>query len=405
MEKLKIMFITSKFPRYLEDTQPRFVYNLAEALKELGHELHVVAPHDKGAKKQEVMNGINIYRFQYFYPASWQKVSYGPGIPENFNAGIMAKLQMPFFALAEASLSKKIAKKINPDIVHAHWALPQGIAARKTGKPYVVTLYGGEVFLAKRLKLIGMLDRILREAGMAVAITTGLEEVIKEAGVKTELEIIPAGIDMEEFKPGIEGSKELKKKLCPDNELLVFFVGRLVEKKGAEYLIRAFAEVIKKTGNAKLIIGGEGPLGSKLKELAKDLDLKDNVIFTGSISRKELPRYYAAADLFAAPSIIDRTGDRETQGVVLLEAMASKTAVIGTNTGGIPDVISNSKVGILVPEKDSEALAKAIIKLLKDKKLRKKYAEHGYQHAKKNFTWKKIAGDYEKVYREILGKQ
>ncbi len=399
MEKLKILFITSKFPRYEADTQPRFVYNLAEALSDLGHELHVVAPHDKGAKKEEVMHGIKIYRFNYFFPESWQKVAYGPGVPQNFNS-LVAKLQMPFFTLAEISMAKKICRKINPDIVHAHWALPQGMAAQATKKPYVVTLYGGEVFLAKRLKLVGLLDRILKEAARPVTITTGLSDIIREAGAKTKLDIIPAGIKMEEFRPNAPGSRELKKKLA-GNEKMVFFIGRLVEKKGAGYLIEAFKEVVKEV-RAKLVIGGEGPLEGELKKAAENLD---SVIFAGKISIEDLPKYYCAADLFVAPSIIDRTGDRETQGVVLLEAMASKTPVIGTNTGGIPDVISSKEVGILVPEKDSKILAKEIIRLLKDEKLRQKYAQKGYEHVRKNFTWEKIARDYERVYNEILEKQ
>lgn len=402
MEKLKILFITSKFPRYLEDTQPRFVYNLAEALKDLGHEIHVVAPHDKGAKKEEVMNDIHIYRFQYFYPASFQRVSYGPGIPQNVNTGLIAKMQMPFFALSEISRAKKISKKVNPDIVHAHWALPQGMAARATKKPYVVTLYGGDVFLAKKFGLTGFLDKVLMEAGRAVTITTGLRDVIREAGVKTALAIIPAGIKMEEFRSETKGYKEIRKKLCREDELIVFFVGRFVEKKGISYLIEAFARVIKEVPKAKLVLGGEGPLAEEMKELAKWLKIDNKVVFTGRISIEDLPKYYCAADIFVAPSIIDKYGDRETQGVVFLEAMASKKPVIGTSTGGIPDVISNKEVGILVPEKNSEKLADEIIKLLKNKKLREKYAEKGYEHVKKNFTWQKIARDYVKVYRKIL---
>ncbi len=404
MEKLKILFITSKFPRYEEDTQPRFVYNLAEALADLGHEIHVVAPHDKGIKKEEVMNGIHIYRFKYFVPESWQKVAYGPGVPQNFNMGLIAKLQMPLFAFFEMRLAKKICKKINPDIVHAHWAIPQGMAARATKKPYVVTLYGGEVFLAKRLKLVNFLDGILRDSARPVTITSGLSQIIKEAGARTELSIIPAGIKMEEFKPSQPGSKELKKKISPEGPL-VFFIGRLVEKKGAAYLIEAFSEVIKELPNAKLVIGGEGPLESNLKNQTENLKLSDNIIFAGRISIEDLPKYYCAADVFVAPSIIDRTGDRETQGVVLLEAMASKTAVIGTNTGGIPDVISNSDVGVLVPEKDSKTLARELIRLLKDQNVRRKYAENGQEHVKKNFTWKKIAKDYETLYLAVLAKQ
>ncbi len=398
MESFRILMVTSKFPRFAGDTQPGFVYEFVNAIRKLGNDVAVVAPHDKLAKKFEVMNEAMVYRFQYFWPAAKQKVSYGPGIPANVQGSFLTKLQFPIFAASEILLTRKVAKKFRPDFVHAHWALPQGLAAKLTGRPYFVTMYGGDVFMSKKFKLIKLLDYAIKKSRKTFVITRGMEQVMREYGVKSPVEILPVGLDVSKFYPNYPGSQEIKDRYG----LNVFFVGRHVEKKGIKYLIEAFARVAKEVPDCTLLIGGTGPLTEGLKALAKGLGLESSVFFLGNVSVADLPKYYAAADLFVAPSVIDRIGDRETQGVVFLEAMASKTAVIGTNTGGIPDVISGSEVGVLVPEKDSEALAKEMIGLLTNKALRYKYAEAGYNHVHKNFTWDAIAKKYIEAYRNSL---
>lgn len=403
METLKILFVTSKFPRFEGDAQPRFVFDLAEELHKLGHEINIICPHDFKAKEKDIISGILVYRFKYFYPTRFQKIAYGAGIPANLRSSLLAKLQIPLFALSEILLTKKIAKKINPDIVHAHWGFPQGLAAKLTGRPYIVTIYGGEVFLSKRYHLLWLLDYIIKNSCGTFALTNGLRDVMKEFSIKSKVGVIPLGVNINKFHPDVEGYREVRKRFCKENELLVLSVARLVEKKGIKYLIEAFAKVLKKIPDCRLAIIGDGPLRNSLIDLAKTLKISDKVKFVGEVNHKELPKYYCAADLFVLPSIIDSTGDRETQGVVFLEAMASKLAVMGTNTGGIPDIISNPEVGVLVPQKDSEKLAEKMIELLSDKDLRNRYKENAYEHVIKNFTWKDIAKRYVREYEKCLG--
>ncbi|MBI2134218.1 glycosyltransferase [Candidatus Woesearchaeota archaeon] len=397
METMRLLFITSKFARFINDPQPPFVYDLAVELVGLGHEVHVVAPHDQGSKKRELMNGINVYRFQYFLPASLQRLSYGPGIPANINRSIFAQFQMPFFATAEIGLARKISRQVNPDVVHAHWGFPQGLAARYTKKPYVVTFYGGETFLARRFRMIGILSGIVSHSCRSFALSTGLRDIMHEFGVKGNVEIMPLGVDTLKFKPKADGFGEIKDRFKGD--MIVLCVARLVEKKGINYLIEAFERVLKKVPDSRLLIIGTGPMEAYLRRLASNLG--DRVVFCGEIPHSELPKYYAAADLFVLPSIIDKTGDRETQGVVYLEAMASRVPVIGTNTGGIPDVIRDG-VGVMVDEKDSVVLASEISRLLIDGKLRKSMGEKAFKHVLGSFSWKKIAERYVDAYRSCL---
>lgn len=397
---MKILFVTSKFPRWKNDPQPAFTYYLAKELVKVGHEIHVIAPHYPKSKLTEIFEGIYVYRFRYFIPSSLEKLAYGAGIPTNVKNSLLAKLQIPLFTLSEIIFVRKLIKKINPNLIHAHWAFPQGLAAQLTGLNYITTIYGGEIFLARKYKLIKILDSIIKNSYKSFALTSGLKDIMEEFGIKSKIEIIPLGVDIKIFKKSI--NKNLKKKYCQNNEFLVISVGRLVEKKGMEYLIHAFKKVKSEIKKVKLIIVGDGPLYNKLLTLRDKLELKKDVIFTKEINHILLPKYYSASDLFVLPSIIDNIGDRETQGVVFLEAMACGVPVIGTNTGGIPDIISNKDVGVLIPEKDSEKLADEIIRLLKNKKLRENYSGNGYNHTLKNFSWEKIAKKYISTYKEML---
>lgn len=399
--KLRVLIITSKFPRFKGDPQPPFTYDLSKELVNKGTDVHVIAPHDKKAKRKDFFDGIHTYRFKYFF-TKMQKLAYGPGIPANLRTSWLARFQMPFFTLSQLFFVRKIAKKINPDIIHVHWAFPQGLSAMFTSKPYIVTIYGGEVFLSKNYRLVWLLNKIIKKSKKAFAITNGLRNLMYKFGVKSEVHTIPLGVDTKKFHPNVKGTREIKKKYCKKNELMILCVGRLVEKKGIHYLLPAFSKVLEKVPNCKLVIVGDGYMHNSLLEQTKKLKIEEKIVFAKEINHKELPKYYCAADLFVLPSIIDKTGNRETQGVVYLEAMACKTPVIGTNTGGIPDVISNNKVGVLVPQKNTEKLAEQMIKFLKNSKLRKSYAGNAYKHVLTNFTWQNIAEKYTKEYKRCL---
>jgi glycosyltransferase involved in cell wall biosynthesis len=131
------------------------------------------------------------------------------------------------------------------------------------------------------------------------------------------------------------------------------------------------------------------------------LDIEKNVTFTGKMPNEQLPGFYATADMFVGPSIITDSGDTEGLGVVFLEALASGTAVIGSNVGGIPDIIEDGKSGFLVPQKDSKVLADKIIDLLKNPQLQKDFANYGKEHIKKNFSWESIAEKFNELFKSL----
>ena len=170
-------------------------------------------------------------------------------------------------------------------------------------------------------------------------------------------------------------------------------MGRLAEKKGVTYLIEAMKQV-----DAMLIIVGAGPLEAQLKEQAKEQG--DKIIFLGSKTHEELETIYASADIFAAPSVTAKDGDQEGFGLVILEAMASGMAVVANDSGGIRDLITHGKNGLLAVEKDVDSLAEKLNFFVNNEAERQRCMKEAVMSAKQ-YDYKKIA----ERYAEILNKQ
>jgi len=192
--------------------------------------------------------------------------------------------------------------------------------------------------------------------------------------------IIPNGIDLEHFSPAVPPIQEFR-----DGKLNVVFVSRLERRKGLDYLLRAYHQVKPEIPDSRLIIVGPGTrLRKKYERWIKQYNVKD-VVFIGYATYADLPRYYQAADIFCSPA----TG-RESFGIVLVEAMAMGKPIVATNIDGYASVVTHGEEGLLVPPKDSDKLAQALLALLKDKALRQKMGEKGKLKAK-NYGWEQIA--------------
>jgi len=196
--------------------------------------------------------------------------------------------------------------------------------------------------------------------------------------------VIPNGIDLEEFNPKVP---KIKKFL--DGKINILFVGRIEERKGLIYLLKAFkilekTPAIKQMGGVRLIVVGEGELKKDCKDYVKRNNLKE-VRFEGEISGKELASYYTSSDIFCSPAIFG-----ESFGMVLLEAMASGKPVVAFANEGYKEFLKDKKGAFLVPNKDYKALAKKIEILIKNPNLREKMGQLAIKEAQK-YSWQKIA--------------
>ncbi len=403
---MNILVTATTFPRWQHDAEPAFVYFLSRLLAKRGHTVINLVPHHPGAKLFEEKDGMKIYRFKYFFEKQ-QRLCYDGGILANLKKSRFAKLQVPLLVAAEYLAIRKILKKEKIDIMHAHWIIPQGYLAalikKKFGIPYIVTAHAGDVFPLKStlLKRFGRIA--LRNCDACTVNSLATKKAVEAVMPLDRIHVIPMGVDLSAFSPSKKDASLRKQLGMPDQ--LILFVGRLAEKKGLTFLLDAMPTVLKKFPKAKLLIIGDGPLKSALEQQAQQLGIHKSVIFIGKMSNDELPRYYATADLFVGPSIVTASGDTEGLGVVFLEALASGTAVIGSNVGGIPDIIKDGITGLLVEQKNAKALAEKIIEMLRNLKLRQTLVKNGQKHIQRNYDWETIADEFDLLLKNVAGQK
>lgn len=205
--------------------------------------------------------------------------------------------------------------------------------------------------------------------------------------------IIPNGVDLDHFSPNVSPIDEF----C-DGKLNILFVSRLEKRKGLNYLLEAFMQVKQEIPNSRLIVVGPGTrLRRKYEKQVKRSSLED-VVFTGLVPYDELPRYYKTADVFCAPA----TG-RESFGIILLEAMAAGKPIVASNIEGYASVVSHEVEGLLVPPRDKEMLARALISLLTDPSLRQEMGARGRAKAME-YSWEHIARSVLDYYIRVLSE-
>lgn len=386
----KVLVLTTTFPRWQNDTTPAFVYELSKRLYANGLKVVVLAPHHQSAKKFEMMDGMKIYRFPYFWPAKYQILAYEGGIIPNIRRSNLAKIQVPLLVLSELYYTFKIMRKEKIDIIHSHWIIPSGLiggAMRKIfKKPHITTAHAGDVFTIRRSKILSIVGSfVFKNSDYVTANSKYTKEVIIsiEGRIKNNVEIVPMGVDISRFNP--KKASDLGNLFTAKYQILS--VGRLVEKKGIKHLIMAMKYVVKVFPDAKLIIGGSGPEKDILEDISERCGLNEKVIFVGYIKNSDLPKYYASSDIFVLTSIETEAGDTEGLGVVLLEAMASGTPVIGSEMGGITDIIEDGETGLLAKPGNPEDIADKIIRLLRDERERERLSENGLKVVKEKFSW------------------
>ncbi len=391
---MKALWLTSSFPRHPSDSASVFLRHLALALQREGVEIHVLMPDHPDIAPDDAP--IRRHPFRYAFPRPRQRLAYGSGILPNLRRNPGLYRQIPGFLAAMTWKARRLCRQLRPDLVHAHWIVPQGSIAVLLGSrfdvPTLVTAHGGDAFALQKGPLPALKRWTLNRAD---AWTSNTAATAAAAGVSRPAIIIPMGVDFDHFSGGDPTD------LIPlkDGQPLILFVGRLVEKKGVGDLLDAFARLVPALA-CRLWIIGDGEQRPALEAQARRLGLGDKVRFWGRRPHHELPAFYAAADLFAAPSVTDRRGDTEGQGVVFLEAMASATAVIATRTGGIEEVIEDGRHGLLVEPGDPDALAAAMTRLLRDENLRHRLARQGQRQAR-GYAWPVIGRRFAELYRQL----
>jgi glycogen(starch) synthase len=333
---VRVAVLTTSYPRYPADVVGRFVADAVEHLRRRGVDVKVVGP--------EQFRGYGL--------------TYGHGVPGN----LRRRPWLAFFVPALLKGFVRAARRVDADLLHAHW-LPAGWVASQVGKPYVVQVWGTDLELARRAP--GLARGVLRGARLVIAASTDLAERARALGA-SDVRVIPSGVDL----PRGVGSE------AEPPEIL--FAGRLSPEKGV-------LELLEASQGLELVVAGDGPLRRRVPGAL------------GFVPHDQLQRLYARAAVVACPS------RREGFGVACLEAMAHGRPVVATSVGGLRDLVVNGETGVLVPSGDPAALRTALDRLLADRELRRRLGTAGRERAQRHFSWQAVTDATLDVYAEAVG--
>lgn len=411
----RILVVASTFPSDPSDPVPGFVRNQVIAMKRVAPSLEftVLAPHDRYTRTRTHVEHEHYTerRFHYAWPHRWETLT-GRGILPALRERPARYALVPALFLCEFAALLRRTLELRPDVIYAHWFTPQGVTAcavsMLTRTPFVFTTHAADVDVWNRVPLVGR--PIVRwgtnRASAVTAVSRRsmaklaafLKDGVPPAG---RSEIIPMGVELE--RSGGAGPNSLRDELAVGDGPVVLFLGRLAEKKGVSYLLRAAAQSAKMQGST-LVIAGDGPLKSDLEKLADELGLSATVRFIGYASGQRKENVIELADVIVLPSIVTDDGDAEGLPVVLMEGLAAGKLCIATDESGADDVLVDGTDGYIVPQKDVQELTRTLDRVLSLLPAQRHEVEQAARRTAGQFEWSIIARRHLDLFERCLDK-
>lgn len=383
--KSRLLILASTFPAAPGDGTPEFVADLAsEQAKHF--DTAVLVPAVPGGARNEQRNGFRVRRFRFF-PRRWEDLADG-AIIENIRTRKSRLLQVVPFLIAETVATFRAVRQGKPDIIHAHWIIPQGVVARLVAPttPTVITTLGGDLYALNSRPFRALKRWVLKRAAYVTVMNEEMAKLVVELGADPgRVEVLPMGADLSTVRPHVQAT---------DDTLRLLFVGRLVEKKGVSVLLKALQSL--DGVNWELNIVGDGPLRDSL-----EADAPKGVTFLGTQGREALREAYANSDIALFPSVPTANGDQDGLPVALLEAMGSGCAIVASDLPGISEAVQHERTGLLTAPGSADAVAKAIQCLAADPSLRKELGKNAADIARTTYSKDAIGKRYVNILRSI----
>jgi glycosyltransferase involved in cell wall biosynthesis len=362
-------------------------YFLGKHFAAAGHDVHLITSQFRDRPKDEKVEGFHVHRVRALRK----------------NRDVCAVHEMLTYAVSSSLYGLRFIKQFQPDIVQVFFGIPAGGGAYLLQKirnvPYVVFLGGRDVpsrnpdppyYRWLYLLLKPAIRAIWSNASAVVACSEGLRELARETDANVQMDVIPDAVDLETFTP-------VQRNAHPE-KVRVLTIGRLIPRKGFQFLIRALPQVLEKVShNFEIEIVGDGPYHGELLKLAENLGVTSHIHFAGSVPYSELPQKYQEADLFILPSLA------EGMPLVVLEAMGTGLPIVVSRVQGIDELVADSVNGALFNPGDVDGLAHALIKLINAGEDRIKMGKASVERVKP-YDWKHIADAYLTLYADILAK-
>ncbi len=395
--QLKLLVLTHNYPRRAGDHAGVFIALLMRHLVPLGIRPIVLAPHDPGAVEEEELDGVLVRRFRYADRDENEDIAYRGNMQNLVLGSVTGPLRFKRFLDRWRRAALQTIDEQAIDIVGGHWLVPSGMVmktiASRRRLPMVLSSHGTDIRLTR--KYAGATYRYFKSFCRGLHRWTFVSSFLRDSiasldpKVAPRLEVLPLPHDESVF---------YRDDAVPPEPGLVVAVTRFTAQKRVDYLIKAFALVSEKLPSARLEIYGTGPLESTIRELIRKFGLEERVELRAPIPQERLREVYNRASTVVLNSY------QEGFGLALSEAMLCGTAVIGTNSGGIPDIIEHEHRGLLVEPDNSAALAESIVRMLSDNRLQESLAENGYVFAHEHYAARPLAERYAAILREAVGK-
>jgi N-acetyl-alpha-D-glucosaminyl L-malate synthase BshA len=312
--------------------------------------------------------------------------------------------EFPPYSLALATRMSEVAEYYDLDLLHVHYAIPHSVSAMlarqmlaRSGRrlPFVTTLHGTDITLVGADRAYLPITRYaIDESNGVTAISDYLRRMTVETFATTRpIEVISNFVNCDIYVRDPEASETVRAQYAEPGEAVLVHLSNFRPVKRIQDVIRIFAGVAREIP-AKLLMVGDGPERSSAEWLAKSLKISDRVHFLGKYD--QVNHLLPAADLMLMPS------EMESFGLAALEAMACEVPTIGTDVGGVPELIQNGVTGLLFPVGDVDSMAEAAVGLLKDRARLKEMARAGRQQAQRTYCASRVIPKYEEFYESIL---
>lgn len=366
----------------------RVSYFLGKHFADAGHDVHLITSKFRNCPKREEVEGFQIHRV--------------PALRKNPN--VCAVHEMLTYAISSSIYGLRFAKQFKPDIVQVFFGIPAGGGAYLLQKfrkiPYAVFLGGRDVprpnpdppyYRWLYMLLKPMIRAIWDNAAAVVSCSDDLRDLAHLTDRDVNIDVIPDGLDWKSYDPSQRNA----------NPQIVrcLAVGRLIPRKGFQFLIRALPKILDKVEHKfEIEIVGDGPYSEELTALAKNLNVNAYIHFTGTVLYEELPQKYQEADIFILPSL------SEGMPLVVLDAMGTGLPIIASRVEGIDELVEDGVNGALFNTADVDELAQCLIKLINAGEKRLEIGKANNEKVKP-YDWKNIANAYLALYENILTKE
>jgi len=373
-----------------------------------GDRVTVLAPHAAGLAAGWEAGGVEVATFRYA-PEAAEVLGYGRSLAADVRVRRGAALVAPLYAAAARRAVARQLRRRRFDLVHAHWIVPNGVAAAAAAgprggrtAPLAIGLHGSDVFLAERRGARRLVRWTLARTSVLTASSPELADRVCALGFPAaRSKVIPYGVDVARFSPDPQRRRLWRERLgIGDGAPVLLGVGRMVEKKGFGVLAAALPALLAALPELQVVLAGGGDLLPELT--AATAPWRARVHLPGPVLRDTLPDLYRAADLFVLPAMHDEGGNVDGLPNVILEAMASGLPVVASGISGIPLAVEDGASGLLVPERDGAALGAALLRLLKDRQAARRMGERGRRKAEAELTWDAIAARHREAYELAL---